>query len=546
MNFPTINHLFDDACRRYQQQPAVGRAAGARLTYGELHEKVLSLAAWMQGPGKIGAGDRVAILSENSPEWCLCYLAVVRTGAVAVPILPDFTGPDVRHIINDAGARLVFVSRRQEEKLAELATPPPVVVIGPEGGQGGWGTPLASVLTAAPSPALSRFPEVQRSDLASIIYTSGTSGHSKGVMLTHGNFCSNVHAATKVIEVGEGWVFLSLLPISHAYEFTTGFLLPLTSGALILYAGKSPTPTILQRLCARERPMAMCVVPMVMEKIYKKRVKEALAARPVLGMMSRLPVVGGIVHRRIGRRLLAFFGGRLRVLAIGGAALGRETEVFMRRARLPFLVGYGLTETSPLVAAGPFGDARVALGSCGRPVSGVEISFRGQYPDGCGEILVRGPNVMAGYLDRADLTAESIDADGWFATGDLGYLDAAGNLHVRGRCKNVIVLSHGENIYPEIIEERLAGYPLVAEALVRADNDRLQALVYPDYDYLDARTVGQSALARRDFLTAGLAAVKKEINATLPSHSRLHDLTEHPEPFIKTATHKIKRYLYSQ
>ena len=545
MKDPTINHLFDGACSRFGQRPAVGRAAGPRLTYGEFHQQVLSLAAWLMGPGKISPGDRVAILSENSPEWCLCYLAVVRIGAVAVPILPDFTGPDARHIITEAGARLVFVSRRQEDKIAELDTPPPVVVIGPEGGQGGWGMPLSTILTAAPSGAAAAFPEVGSGDLASIIYTSGTSGHSKGVMLSHGNFCSNVHAAGKVIDVGPDWIFLSLLPISHAYEFTTGFLLPLTCGALILYTGKSPTPTILQRLCARERPMAMCMVPMVMEKIYKKRVKEALAARPLLGTLSRMPLIGGVIHRRIGRRLLEFFGGRLRVLAIGGAALGRETEVFMRRARLPFLVGYGLTETSPLVAAGPFGDPRVATGSCGRPVTGVEVRFRGKYADGCGEILVRGPNVMVGYFGRDDLTAESIDADGWFATGDLGFLDEAGNLHVRGRCKSVIVLSHGENIYPEIIEERLVGFPLVAEALVRANGDRLQALIYPDYDYLDALTLGRSVRGRRRFLDASLAALKQEVNGVLPPHSRLHEVTEHPEPFVKTATHKIKRYLYS-
>ena len=545
----TINRLVDRSCRRFASRPALGMAAGARLTYEELRRRVRRLAGYLTRQAGIEPGDTVAIVAENSVDWGVCYLAIVLAGGVAVPVLPDFPDADVRHVMRDAGVRLAFVSPRQEEKLTEMTRPPALVRIGPTARRhAGSGPPCLEEVLGRDVNGRLEFPPVDRDDLASIIYTSGTSGHSKAVMLSHGNLCSNVLAASSLIGIDEekGWVFLSILPISHAYEFTIGFLLPLLHGALVVYAGKTPTPAVLQRLCAKERPMVVCVVPMILEKIHKKRVKAAIEANGLLRLACRLPFIERRVLRRAGTKIMSFFGGRLRALAIGGAALSTETEAFLRHAGLPYIVGYGLTETSPLVAAGPFGDPDIALGSCGKPVPGVEVRIGSPGADGLGEIMVRGPNVMKGYLGNPELTAMVIDGEGWFATGDVGYIDAKGNLHVRGRSKNVIVLSHGENIYPEVIEERLNGLPQVAESVVVARDGRLVALVYPDYDVVGEETAGMARPARAAYMNEMLGRVKKEINERLPVYSRLHAVIEHQEPFAKTATQKIKRYLYER
>ena len=545
--FASINHLLDESRRRFADRPALGTALGAKITYEELGRRVAVLAARLAESYGAGPGATVAIVSENCVDWCVCYLAVLKTGAAAVPILPDFPDADVRHIVLDAQVSLVFASQRQLDKLVELDPAIPVILIGPAGRPADEVPHLDSVIgaddakTAPPHP----FPEADENTLASIIYTSGTSGHSKGVMLTHGNLCANVHAASQLLRVLPDWIFLSLLPISHAYEFTIGFMLPLLSGACVVYANRTPTPAILEKICAAERPSAICVVPMIMEKIYKKRVLAQVLGSPLLGLMRKIPGLRTLMWRIIGGKLLKFFGGRLEVLAIGGAALGMETEMFLRRAAIPFIVGYGLTETSPLVAAGPFGAPDIAPGSCGRPVPGVEVDIhRPGSATGIGEIKVRGEGVMRGYHNQPELTARVIDAEGWFYTGDLGFIDKAGNLHIKGRSKSVIVLSHGENIYPETIEERINALPMVAESLVVARENRLMALIYLDYDFVDQETGAMAAGERGEYIKGLLARIKKEVNAALPAYSRLYAALEHPEPFIKTATHKIKRYLY--
>jgi long-chain acyl-CoA synthetase len=252
------------------------------------------------------------------------------------------------------------------------------------------------------------------------------------------------------------------------------------------------------------------------------------------------------IHKRIGAKLLEFFGGNLQLMGIGGAALNPEVEQFLYDADFPYLIGYGLTECAPLLAGGPPGDKTIVVGSTGKPVPGVTIKIVGPDPrTGIGEIYGRGPNVMQGYYNDPEATAEALTVDGWLATGDLGFIDDLGNLHIRGRSKNVIVMSNGENVYPEAIEHKINVHPWVGESLVVENNGRLDAWVYPDYEYIEAATVGQSRLQRHEYIAGLLAEMRKGLNEQLSPAARLTRIHEHREPFIKTATHKIKRYLYS-
>ena len=391
-----------------------------------------------------------------------------------------------------------------------------------------------------------QFPEVSGDQLASILYTSGTSGFSKAVMLSHSNLCANGFATSNVIALAPGAVFLSVLPISHTYEFTAGFLLPLIKGACIYYAGKTPTPMVLQNLCGKERPHVMLIVPLIMEKIYKKRILPAVEKSKMLTLACKFSFGRKLVYRSIGAKLLNFFGGRLQVMGIGGAALNPEVESFLRDAGFPYLAGYGLTESAPLLAGGPTGDKTIALGSVGKPVPGVTIRIDSPDPKtGIGEITAQGPNIMQGYWNDPEVTNETFTDDGWLKTGDLGMIDEIGNLHIKGRSKSVIVLANGENVYPEAIEHKLNTYPFIVESLVVDNMNMLEAWIYPDYEFVDAQTQGQSRQQRHEFISEQLDRIRKEVNERLSRQSRLSRVLERREPFIKTATHKIKRYLYA-
>lgn len=550
--FSTLNELIDQQAIQYSTYPAISMAFEESLTYQQFHRRILCLARQMHAQG-IQHGDRVAILAENSDNWCTAYLAIVRLGAIAVPILPDLHENDVRHILCEMQCNLIFISQKQIEKIYELEKEiKKIVTLDDYYDESGLAktVPFSHYLMDAeeqcPEKESIAFPEVNRDDLASILYTSGTSGFSKAVMLTHANLCANSLSASKLIEIAPGKTFLSVLPISHTYEFTVGFLLPLIKGCRIVYAGKAPTPAVLQKICAKEKPSAMLVVPLIMEKIYKKRVLPAIEQNSILSFANRFALGRKIIYRLIGRKLLAFFGSNLEVMGIGGAALNPDVELFLRDAGFPYIVGYGLTECSPLISGGPQGDPTITLGSSGKPVPGVEVRINDPNPEiDIGEIQVLGDNVMLGYWNDEEATAETFTGDGWLKTGDMGCLDEAGNLHVLGRSKSVIVLASGENIYPEAIEHRLNSYPFVVESLVVENNGMLEAWIYPDYEFIDAETSGQSRQQRHKHIMDHLDRMRREVNENLPKTSKLSRVVERREPFIKTATHKIKRYLYS-
>jgi long-chain acyl-CoA synthetase len=366
-------------------------------------------------------------------------------------------------------------------------------------------------------------------------------------MLSHQNLCANALSTSKLIDIEPGKTFLSVLPISHTYEFTVGFLLPLIKGCRIVYAGKRPTATVLQKICAEEKPSAMVVVPLIMEKIFKKRVLPAIEKNKILHFICQFQFGRKLIYRKIGKKLLQFFGNNLEVMGIGGAALNPDVEVFLRDAGFPYIVGYGLTETAPLLSGGPQNDPTIALGSSGKPVSDVDIRIDNPDPEtGIGGIQARGPNIMQGYWNDEEATRETMTEDGWLRTGDMGLLDEIGNLHILGRSKSVIVLASGENIYPEAIEHKLNSYAVVVESLVIENNGVLEAWIYPDYEFIDAETTGQSRQQRHKYIMEHLDQMRTEVNDQLPITSKLSRVVERREPFIKTATHKIKRYLYSE
>jgi len=553
ISFSTLNELIDQRALEFANHPVIGMAFEKPLTYQQFNHRIHCLAKYMQSIG-IQHGSHVALLAENSHHWATAYLAIVRLGAVAVPILPDLPESDVHHIISEMKCDLIFITQKQIEKIYDLkAALNKIVTLDDYCEENGvvsadtFSNFLLEAEEHCKEEQLYTFPEVNKDDLASILYTSGTSGFSKAVMLSHHNLCSNALSASKLIQIAPGKTFLSVLPISHTYEFTVGFLLPLIKGCRIVYAGKTPTPAVLQKICAEEKPSAMLVVPLIMEKIFKKRVLPAIEKSKILNYICRFNFGRKIIYRKIGKKLLKFFGNNLEIMGIGGAAINPDVELFLRDAGFPYIVGYGLTESAPLLAGGPQNDMTITLGSSGKPVPDVEVRINNPNPEtGIGEIQGRGPNVMKGYWNDDEATNETLTEDGWLRTGDMGKIDEAGNVHILGRSKSVIVLASGENIYPEAIEHKLNSYPLVVESLVVENNGMLEAWIYPDYEFIDAETTGQSRQQRHKYIMEHLNQMRSEVNDKLPKTSKLSRVIERREPFIKTATHKIKRYLYSE
>ena len=549
----TLNYVIDSSCSKFKDSHAIGMAMESPLTYKVFHERIVALASRMQDEG-IVKGDHIAVLGENSPNWGIAYLAIVRLGAVAVPILPDLPESEVHHILNEMQVKALFITQRLIEKVNELGSDLKGVVITLDDYEADSEVvsviPFTSYLNEAVATLRSNlaepvFPAVKEDDTASILYTSGTSGFSKAVMLSHKNLTSNAYAASNLMEIEPGSTWLSILPMSHTYEFTCGFILPLLYGCRIAYAGKAPTPAILQKLCSHERPAVIFAVPLVLEKIYKKRVLPQIEKSKLLSLLCKTTVGRQFIYRRIGKKLLGFFGGNLELMGIGGAALNPEVEKFLSEARFPYLIGYGMTESSPLIAGGPMGDKAIAIGSTGKSLPGVDIRISdADSRTGIGEIFVRGPNVMKGYYDDMDTTATVLSSDGWLATGDLGFLDDAENLHISGRSKNVIVMANGENVYPEAIEHKINTVNWVVESLVIENGGKLEAWIYPDYEFIDDQTAGSPRSDRRAYIENLLDIMRREMNDQLPRTSRLSKVLERREPFIKTATHKIKRYLY--
>ncbi len=544
----TIRELIYTSFRLYGAQNALSMVKDSPFTYSELEALVKQIARVLQWK-KLKKGDRVALLSENSPLWGATYLATVSSGRVIVPILTEFHPTQIHHIIRNSGARLLFTTRKLASKLEDGRLGDLECILALDDFEfevnGYRSNTLTKAILAAEenTKQLQEFPP-EEEDVATIIYTSGTTGNSKGVMLTHKNIVSNIISASGVLDAGTTDRFLSILPLSHAYEGAMGFLAPLYLGSSIYYIEGLPTAMNLLPAMQKIKPTIMLSVPLIMEKIYKKKVQAEIKKKKFTRDLYRIGFFRKFLHKLAGKKLLEAFGGHMRFFVFGGAAMIPEVEIFMREAHIPYTTGYGLTEASPLLTANPLD--RVKLNSPGPAVPDVTLKIVHADSTGVGEIYAKGPNIMKGYFNNPETTQEVLTPDGWLVTGDRGFLDEDGYLFIKGRSKNVIVGPSGENIFPEQIEEVLYESPYVVEALVLERDRRLIAKVYLDYDVLDQEFAGLSEAEMKAKIQEILNNLKQTVNKRVSSFSRIHEIYEQPEPFQKTPTKKIKRYLYQQ
>lgn len=541
LTFPAMFGRTVDAYGKYDALSFVGEKP---LRYEIVRDRIDSVTGYLENLG-IRAGDRVAILSNNMPNWGISYFAITFMGAVVVPLLPDFHHDEIAYILKHSGARVIFVSGGLIQKLDIMQTGDLQHIIRME--DFSLLNPSSGTKPYDPSARPSKKHPVREEDLAAIIYTSGTTGSSKGVMLSHRNICSNVLACKRLHSVGPGDRFLSILPLSHTLENTIGFMIPMMNGASIYYLAKPPSPSVLMSALREVRPTIMLSVPMVIEKIYFQKIQPALYGNRLSGMLMKLPFMRRLLHRIAGKKLLGTFGGELQFFGIGGARLNSRVEQFLIEAKFPYAIGYGLTETSPLLAGATKG--RTRLGSTGPAIEGVELKIHNPDPyTGEGEIWARGPNVMQGYYLEPGLTGEVLTGDGWFRTGDLGAFDRDQNLYIKGRLKNIILGPSGENIYPEEIEFVINSFRHVMESLVVEQKGKLIAMVH-----INLLEIEQAYQHMREELNnfvevkveETLRDIQEYVNARVNKFSRLHSVVLQTSPFQKTATQKIKRFLYS-
>ncbi len=551
----TLDIFFDKVVRSYADRPALAMAGELPFTYAEFGERVRNLRQGLAARG-IRPGDKVAILGPGTPNWGIAFLAVTTMGAVAVPIMEDFPESDIDHILSHSDSVALFISSALHQslnlnnlrKLAHVIRLDDFASLPEKDGDDGLWAQIQKlpkkIIRSIAKPAPAEAPGPGEDDLAEILYTSGTTGQSKGVMLTHGNLVSNLFEGPDLLGViDRNSVALAFLPMAHAFGSTSAFLSLIYRGCAIHYLGKKPSPKVLMAAMREVRPHIIGAVPLVFEKIYHKQVLPALHEKRLLRWLARSRAGRRTVHRLVGRKIMRGFGGRLKCAIIGGSGLNPEVESFLREARIPFVVGYGLSECSPLVTFSSIPGSR--MGSAGKAVTGVSVRIADPDPaTGIGDILVKGPNVMKGYYKNEAETRKAFTADGWLTTGDRGSLDEDGYLFIKGRSKNVIVGPSGENIYPEVVEDRLKESPFVEEALVYWDRNELIARVYPDYGYIQCLKEGKDEPSIASNIARVLESVRAEVNGKLPPSSRVRKIVEQTEPFLKTPTNKIKRAEY--
>jgi len=539
----TLYELFSKSLHVYADQLFGGFVNEEHITYREWGRQALQFRTYIQNM-QLPAGSKIALLSENSPQWSMVYFGIVLAGHTAVPILPDFNAKEIWNILEHSDSAAVFTSKRQKKKIEKE----------PEQKSG---VRILEILETAEkllqdddkqklSDDAVLPPEEDTFDadeLASIIYTSGTTGQSKGVMLTHRNLCTNAEiSAVSFISIEPGDKMLSVLPLSHAYEFTIGFLLGLVTGVHFNYLRKPPSVSVLLPALKAVKPDIMLSVPLLIEKMYRASILPKIRKKRLLRTLYKVPPFRKMINRKIGRQLMTIFGGNIRFFGVGGAPLDPEVEQFLREAKFPYAIGYGLTETAPLIAG--CAPDWTKLASAGKPLSNVSmrISDEGR-EDGTGEIQVTGPNIMKGYYKNPEATKEVFTEDGWFRTGDLGYMDENGFLFIKGRKKNMILGPSGENIYPEMIENILNTYDFVEESLVVPSQGGLLARININVEDF-AESLKVSADHAGEHIKEYLDSIRKKANKELNVFSKIQDVIHQKEPFIRTPTKKIKRYLY--
>ena len=540
MTINTLYELVRNSVEKFASKVAFSMFEGDDVTYAEVGRRIEKVQEILTGAG-LRAGDKVALLSSNMPNWGVCYFAVTSAGMVAVPILPDFSGEELDMIIAHSEAKALLVSDRLFTKLSKQTIERLNVVVRTKN--------LGVIAQRVRGEGTMAVPKPD--DLAVIIYTSGTTSKPKGVMLTHAALCAQVGISSGIFPVLPDDVFLSVLPLSHTYECSIGMIYPFSMGARVVYLDRPPTASALMPALRAVRPSVMLIVPLIIEKIYRHQVLAKFNSNGFWRTLYKVGFLRRYLHRVAGKKLLKLFGGRLRFLGIGGAKLDGGAEKFLLEAKVPYAIGYGLTETAPLLAgAAP---SQVRLGSTGPQAPGVQLRLEHINPDTRqGEVVALTPSVMLGYFKNPEATKEVFTDDGWFRTGDLGEFDKDGWLYIKGRLKNMIVGPGGENIYPEDIETVLNSHVYIADSIVTEQEGRLVALVHFNRDEIEAMVDNwrEEWETKKEAWEAKPEQLKKEImdfvNAKVNRFSRISEVVEEKDDFAKTPTHKIKRFLYNR
>jgi len=543
--------MIQESIKKNWDLPAFSNYGESGLTYGMVAEKILWCHYVFQ-KSHVKKGDKIALIGKNSTNWAIVYLAAIYLWRrLSFLYYPIFMWMIFHHIVNHSDSVILFVSDTIYEELDEAKMPELEGIFSltdfkllhsPK-------KTIPKVLQKADTLFLEPYggtltkekfnpDKVGNDEVAGILYTSGTSGFPKGVMLPHNSLAANVRFAQTNIALKSGDPILSFLPMAHSFGCAFDFLFPFCVGCHITFLGKIPSPKILVQALGSIRPRLILSVPLLIEKIYKSRLKPTLD-KAVVKTLSKLPLLGSKIHQKIRHKLIEVFGGNFIEIVIGGAALNSEVEAFLKKIDFPFTVGYGMTECGPLISYIPWPKNKFA--AVGKLMDTLEIRIDSSITDakdGTGEILVRGENVMKGYYKNEEATKAAIDKDGWLHTGDLGVVDGDGFIFIKGRFKDTLLGPSGENIYPEVIEAKLNNLPFVEESLVIEKDKKLVALVYPNMESADEAGLNEQTLQEK------MEENRKALNRQLPIYSRITKIELYPEEFEKTPTKKIKRFLY--
>ena len=518
-------------------------------SYKSIAEKILKLHILFKGSG-IKEGDKIALVGRNSANWCITYLASVTYGAVIVPILPDFKPDDLTNIINHSDSRLLFIDDKIYDLLDVTRMTEIIGVLSlddfrlirsdKQTVEESFSSLEANYSKAFPELRKEdiKFSDISNDHLAVISYTSGTTGFSKGVMITHNNLAANVRYAQNNMPLESGDPVVSFLPLAHTFGCAFEFLFPFTLGCHITILTKTPSPQILIQAFKEIKPRLIVSVPLVVEKIYKKQLLSVIS-KPHMKILLAIPGINNILFGKIREKLTETFGGRFKELVVGGAAFNADAEKFFKKIKFRFSVGYGMTECGPLISYASWDTTK--LGASGRAVDTLEVTIDSPDPETVvGEIILRGENVMTGYYKNEKATREMIDDEGWMHTGDLGVIDKEGNIFIKGRSKSMILGPSGKNIYPEEVEAVINNKDYIVESVVISVDNKLIALVFPDYEMMKRDNITEEQLIEI------LDKTRKEVNERLPEFMAVSKFRIHPEEFAKTPKRSIKRFLYTK
>ena len=544
--YPHYLERLQAATKKFWDKPALNNIGGETFNYAQMATQIEKFHLVFDKLG-FKKGDKIAICAQNGARWGMAYLAVNTYETVIVPILADFTPDSVNHLVNHSESLALFTNEAKWKKLDIAKMPLLKLVIDVDTWKPLWTIDdtvkeiyeqmddlFAAKYPNGFGPDDVVFPTDNWDDLSTINYTSGSTGDPKGVMLTYRNFSANVDYSQRNVPAGDKMV--SMLPMAHMYGLVIEFIYPLCNGTSIYWLGKAPTPAALMKAFADVKPYLLITVPLVMEKIYKSKVKPTLD-KPIVKFLLKVPGINNIIYKKVKDGLVQAFGGNVLEFIMGGAALNPEVERLFKRIKFPYLVGYGMTEACPLLAYEHW--TKYVAGSCGKCVDVAEVRIDSEDPQHVvGEIQCRGENIMIGYYKNPEATANAFTDDGWLKTGDLGIIDAEGNIFIRGRSKNMILGPSGQNIYPEEIEAIVNNQDYVIESVVVDRGGKLVALVF-----LDEQAIAKALLdveARSDIPEK----IRTGANRQLPAYSQLYKVEIQAQPFEKTPKMSIKRFLY--